>query len=123
LKRIFISLDTSKDGQLSIEEIKNGMEKAFGKLKGTSKDFNELVKILDKDGNGLVDYTEFITAAIDKTAMLNKDNLKAAFQMLDVDNSGSITVDELKAAFDAHGDKDEKLWKTIMEEVDKNHDN
>ena len=34
---------------------------------------------LDKDGNGFVDYTEFITAAIDKVAFLNKENLRAAF--------------------------------------------
>lgn len=27
---------------------------------------------LDKDGNGVIDYQEFITAAIDKAALLNK---------------------------------------------------
>ena len=77
------------------------MEKVFGPLK--SSDYNELMKAMDKDGNGIIDYTEFITAAIDKTAILNKDNLKAAFQMIDTDNSGSITIDELKNAFDSHG--------------------
>lgn len=43
--------------------------------------------------------------------------------MLDTDNNGSITVDELKAVFDTHGDKDETLWRQIMAEVDKNKDN
>ncbi len=38
---------------------------------------------LDKDGNGVIDYQEFITAAADKAALLNKKNLTAAFQMLD----------------------------------------
>jgi Ca2+-binding EF-hand superfamily protein len=37
------------------------------------------MKSLDKDGNGFIDYTEFITAAIDKTAFLNRENLRAAF--------------------------------------------
>lgn len=37
------------------------------------------MKSLDKDGNGYVDYSEFITAAIDKAAVLNNKNLKAAF--------------------------------------------
>jgi Ca2+-binding EF-hand superfamily protein len=35
-----------------------------------------------------------------------------------------ITVDELKAVFDTHGDKkDDALWLEIMSEVDKNNDN
>ena len=44
--------------------------------------------------------------------------------MLDLDNSGMITIDELKAAFDTQGNKkDESLWMGIMAEVDKNNDN
>lgn len=79
---------------------------------------------LDKDGNGVIDYTEFITGAIDKVALLNKNNLRSAFQMIDADDSGLITVDELKAVFDTHGDKkDDTLWQEIMKEVDKNNDN
>lgn len=35
--------------------------------------------------------------------------------MLDADNSGLITIDELKAAFETQGSKkDEGLWKEIM---------
>jgi calcium-dependent protein kinase len=79
---------------------------------------------LDRDGNGVIDYTEFITAAIEKSTMLNKQNLISAFKMIDQDNSGLITVDELKAVFDNHGDKkDQKLWEDIMREVDSNKDN
>ena len=44
--------------------------------------------------------------------------------MIDADNSGMITIDELKAVFDTGGDKkDEQLWVSIMQEVDKNGDN
>ena len=85
------------------------------------------MRSMDKDGNGVIDYTEFITAAIDKAAMLSKKNLISAFQLLDLDNSGMITVDELKQVFDHHGEegvkKDEDLWAEIMDEVDKNKDN
>jgi len=76
------------------------------------------MKSLDKDGNGYIDYTEFITGAIDKATVLNIENLTAAFQLLDADGSGSISIDELKAAFDSHGEKDEGLWKEIMIEAD-----
>ena len=77
------------------------MEKVFGTLK--SNDYNELMRSMDKDGNGLIDYTEFITAAINKITVLNKENLRSAFQLIDTDNSGMLTIDELKSAFDSHG--------------------
>jgi calcium-dependent protein kinase len=80
------------------------------------------MKSLDIDGNGTVDFTEFITAAIDKVALLNKENLKAAFDLIDNDKSGFITINELKAAFDSHGEKDVHIWTDIMKEVDSNQD-
>lgn len=124
LKNLFLRLDTSRDGTLSIEEIKEGMETMAGNF-GTHKvnEYKELMRTLDKDGNGVIDYTEFITGAIDKVALLNKKNLLSAFKMIDQDNSGLITVDELKAVFDTGGDKkDNSLWIEIMKEVDQNGD-
>ena len=41
--------------------------------------YQELMQTIDKDGNGVIDYTEFITAAIDKAALLNMKNLISAF--------------------------------------------
>lgn len=35
LKNLFISLDTSKDGTLSIEELRDGMDKMTGQLGGS----------------------------------------------------------------------------------------
>lgn len=77
----------------------------MGALKG-DLDFKELVEILDKNGDGVVDFTEFITAAVDKVSILNKENLLAAFKSIDTDNSNMITVDELKNAFDSGREKD-----------------
>ncbi len=79
LKNLFLALDTSKDGTLSIDEIKDGFAKLNKKLKGSRVNYKELMATMDKDGNGVIDYTEFITAAIDKVALLNKKNLISAF--------------------------------------------
>lgn len=77
---------------------------------------------LDKDNNGVIDYTEFLTAAVNKYHLLSKDNLKTAFNMIDTDGSGYITIDELKVAFDINQGNEDKIYKQIMNEVDKNHD-
>lgn len=48
----------------------------------------------------------------------------SAFQLIDKDNSGAITIDELRDAFETDGhEKDSALWMEIMAEVDKDHDN
>lgn len=79
LKQLFLQLDTSKDGTLSIDELKAGVQQIKGKLKNSKIDYIDMMKSMDSDGNGVIDYTEFITAAIDKVALLNKKNLVAAF--------------------------------------------
>ncbi len=65
---------------MQIEEIETGLKNLKkGPLKNTKAEYKELMKSMDKDGNGVIDYTEFITAAIDKAALLSKKNLISAF--------------------------------------------
>ena len=81
-----------------------------------------MMESLDKNGDGVVSFDEFIAAAIDKVALLNQKNIESAFRMIDRDNSNYITIEELKSAFQGDG-KDDELWKEIMVEVDKDGDN
>ena len=48
------------------------MDQVIGKLPGAKGKYEDLMVSLDKDGNGVIDYTEFITGAIDKAVMLSK---------------------------------------------------
>ena len=78
---------------------------------------------LDKNHNKVIDYSEFLTAAVSKQRLLSNENLKKAFQIFDSDGNGNITVDELKSIFENNGTKkEEQLWVDIMNEVDTNRD-
>jgi len=79
---------------------------------------------MDVDGDGEIDFTEFISAAFDKRSLLTQDNLDAAFKTFDADGNGRITKSELKAVF-ATGKAQkatEEVWEKIMQDVDKNGD-
>lgn len=120
LRKIFLSLDKNGDGILTVEELKDGLSKALGSIKTNLIDFDTLMGEIDKDGNGVIDYSEFITACINKQNLINKESLRIAFAMLDTDGSGTITRQELKDAFETNSTKSEELWDQIMNEVDKN---
>ena len=70
----------------------------------------------------MVDYTEFITAAANKQKLLNEQNLKFAFDAIDLSHDGSISREELKQRFNILKSHEDKLWDQIFREVDMNRD-
>ncbi|KAF4747212.1 hypothetical protein FOZ63_022205, partial [Perkinsus olseni] len=63
LKKTFQALDENGDGTLTVQEIKEGMRSLDVSLPA---DLEEIMKDVDSDGSGAIDYTEFIAATIDK---------------------------------------------------------
>ena len=121
VREVFLELDKSGDGTLSVEEVRDGLVRAMGCVKGNLDDFNRIMADLDKDGNGVVDYSEFLAASINKQTIVDQQNLKIAFEMLDGDRNGQITKDELREAFETQSVKDDEMWNRIIAEVDKNN--
>lgn len=118
LKKIFTSLDHSGDGLLQLEEIQAGLLKVFGDVRGKIKVFDEIMQSLDRNCNGVIDYTEFLTAASNKEQLLSDQNLMFAFKMFDTDKNGTISKKELKSVFETSEKKDDELWNEIFNEVD-----
>jgi len=94
LKALFHSMDTNKDGTLSPEEMREGFCNSGLEL---PDDIEELIKSIDTDGSGSVDYTEFLTATATKQTYHQRDVVWTAFKKFDKDGSGAIEADELAA--------------------------
>jgi calcium-dependent protein kinase len=122
LKDVFLRFDESGDGHLQLDEIQKGLKQVLGHVKGNMKVYEEIMATLDKNCNGVIDYSEFLVAAADKELLLNMRNLKLAFNLMDADGNGSISRQELRNVFETSEKKDEELWIEVFKEVDVNGD-
>lgn len=89
----FRSLDRNGDGKLSIDEIREGMEKEGMNVPPA---LEELLKSVDINRSGDLDYTEFLAATMERKHYMKKETCWAAFRIFDLDGDGKITKTELE---------------------------
>lgn len=82
LQKTFEALDTTKDGRLSREELLDGYTKIMGAV-AAELEVERIMNSVDVDKNGTIDYTEFITATMNKDKLLTGERLKNAFDYFD----------------------------------------
>merc|ERR1719326_2378835 len=58
-------------------------------------DMTQVMKELDNDGSGKVDYREFIAATMNKKVALSHDYVWQVFKQFDTDHTGTINRDNL----------------------------
>ncbi|MQL98837.1 hypothetical protein Taro_031549 [Colocasia esculenta] len=120
LKQMFMNMDTDKSGTITYEELKTGLARLGSKL--SEAEVKQLMDAADIDGNGAIDYIEFITATMHRHRLDREEHLYNAFQYFDKDHSGFITKDELESAMKEHGMGDAASIKEIISEVDADND-
>ena len=50
--------------------------------------YEQIMQRCDLNGDGKIDFNEFIQASIDKQALLNEENIKIIFNLLDLNQDG-----------------------------------
>lgn len=115
---LFRNLDRNKDGYITFKELRKS-------LKGRMSDdqIQGLIDNIDTDNNGVISYTEFISATV-TSYLVDESRLEKAFKAFDRDGNGQITMDELKQLFINEGEDVEadEAVKKIIEEIDANGD-
>ncbi|KAL8170878.1 hypothetical protein V2J09_022682 [Rumex salicifolius] len=120
LKKMFKAIDSDNSGTITVEELRQGLQKQGTKLSET--EVQQLMEAADADGNGAMDYEEFITATMQLNRMNREEHLYTAFHYFDKDNSGYITIEELEQALVEYGMHDGRDIKEIISEVDSDND-
>ncbi|XP_062567333.1 calmodulin-A-like isoform X1 [Saccostrea cucullata] len=122
IKSLFKTFDKNNDKYISSEELGKAMR--FLGLNVTKADVKEAMKVLDKNGNGRVEFAEF-SAFMKKELEKNQagsdqeSSIRAAFKIFDRDGNGVIDAKELKFAMQNLGEKlTEKELQDMMREAD-----
>lgn len=123
LRDVFMGLDNNGDGLLTIKELKEGLEKAGMEV---SADLQKIMEDVDSDGSGVIDYTEFLAATLDKKLYLQEDVCWQAFRVFDRDGDGKISREEIAAILNDGGSDVAGVAvreiADLMKDLDKNGD-
>ncbi|KAJ6419748.1 hypothetical protein OIU84_029792 [Salix udensis] len=122
LKDQFDAIDVDKNGAISLEEMRQALAKDLPwKLKESL--VLEIVQAIDSNTDGLVDFTEFVAAALHVHQLEEHNSEKwqlrsqAAFEKFDIDRDGYITPEELRMHSGLRGSID-----PLLEEADTDKD-
>ena len=125
----FNKVDKDGDGEISVEEFKNAVQKLN---RNNTEEIESVFKEIDADKSGKINYTEFIAATMNQSIYLKEEKLFQAFKMFDKNNDGFITADEIKnvlgskqwltAADPKFKDQGNDIWKKMIQEADGNGD-
>ena len=71
---IFDALDEEKDGEIELKEFVIQLNEKFD-IQVSVKDMEAIMKQIDLDYDGKVQFSEFIVAACDKVALFSAENI------------------------------------------------
>merc|ERR1712048_1467231 len=117
-KEAFSLFDKDADGSITSAELGTVM-RALGQ-NPTDAELQDMVNEVDSDGNGSIDFPEFLDMMSRKMKDADsEEQIKEAFRVFDADNNGFITAKELRIVMANLG---EKLTNEEVEEMIKEAD-
>uniref|UniRef100_A0A5B7AXG8 non-specific serine/threonine protein kinase n=1 Tax=Davidia involucrata TaxID=16924 RepID=A0A5B7AXG8_DAVIN len=121
IKEAFEMMDTSKRGKINLEELRNGLQKLGHQI--PDAELQILMEAANIDGDGTLNYGEFVAVSVHLRRMANDEHLRKAFAFFDRNQSGYIEIEELRDALSDEDDANsEEVIKAIMHDVDTDKD-
>ena len=81
------------------------------------EELDKVMESIDFDGNGYIEYEEFIRVTIPKEQLFTDANLKTAFDMFDLDKNGTISLTEFKEILGLGKNKDINVNNELLKEI------
>lgn len=118
IRQVFDQYDTLNNGTICFDEFKAALDEYHY----TDEQLYEIFKRLafTSTNNKLIYYTDFLSALLDEQEYIDEDKLADAFDVLDCDDSGFISSENLRHFLDENYNDDE--INNILHEADLNQD-
>ncbi|MBA0756518.1 hypothetical protein Gogos_020172 [Gossypium gossypioides] len=120
IKEAFDVMDTGKRGKINLEELRMGLQKLGQQI--PDADLQILVEAADVDGDGTLNYGEFVAVSVHLRKMANDEHLHKAFAFFDLNQSGFLEIEDLRDSLNDEVDTSEEVINAIMLDVDTDKD-
>jgi calcium-dependent protein kinase len=120
IRTVFQELDGDSDGQLSLAELRAGLEVTFGRDSVECARAEELFGLCDLDGSGAISFSEFCAMGLGQLLSTKEEAVWAAFKAFDLEDEGRITeanILELLQRADNQGMWPKELSKSLSREM------
>lgn len=88
--KLFQSLDKNNDGYITLKELKEALKDKYD-----DTTLQAILRSIDSDKNGAINYTEFVAATLKTSVITDDQKIRIAFEMMDKDGDGYIEEKEL----------------------------
>nr|XP_051682743.1 calcium-binding protein 4 isoform X3 [Oryctolagus cuniculus] len=126
LRVAFQEFDRDRDGRITVAELQQAAPALLGEPLD-SAELQEMLREVDLNGDGTVDFDEFLVMMVrcmkDDSKGKSEEELSDLFRMFDKNADGYIDLDELKIMLQATGETiTEDDIEELMKDGDKNND-
>jgi len=104
---IFAYLNTSGNGEISLEELTSAFSKV-SRAELSESLAADVFRAVDINRRGSISFAEFLLASIDSQSLTKSKHLKAAFDLQEPDSNGQIALEDLKIMLRSRGE--EGIW-------------
>merc|ERR1719446_1874417 len=96
VRQYFVAMDSGNSGTITLTELR---EVLVNKFHINDEETERIFAALDSNNDDEIHYSDFLAAMVSKRISLHDDLLRSTFTKFDTDNSGYITVENLRDLF------------------------
>eukprot|EP00920_Eleutheroschizon_duboscqi_P034930 GHVT01084072.1.p2 GENE.GHVT01084072.1~~GHVT01084072.1.p2 ORF type:complete len:236 (+),score=36.06 GHVT01084072.1:2036-2743(+) len=110
MREVFLAFDSSKEGTIRLHELASVMKT---NMEISNDEIEHIFQSMDSSGDEEIYYTDFLAAMLQTRIKLHEDLVRRSFQKFDVDKTGWISLENLKAVLgdNYRGDSIESVLK------------